>query len=51
MSDSYSAKFPNKRSSVSGYTIFLEGEPITVKSGMQNIVTLSVTEAENVVGV
>ena len=37
--------------SVSGYSVFLKGAPITVKSGMQKTVPLSVTEAETNTGV
>ena len=37
--------------SVSGYEIFLEVAPITVKSRMQKIVTISVNEEETVEGV
>ena len=44
-SDSDYAKDPNKRG-VSGYSTFLCGAPTTMKSKMQNCVTLSVTEAE-----
>eukprot|EP00957_Ditylum_brightwellii_P210583 15365141-Ditylum_brightwellii.AAC.1 len=36
---------------VSGYTAFLDGAPITIKSVMQKIVVLSVTEAETIAGV
>eukprot|EP00957_Ditylum_brightwellii_P007108 539425-Ditylum_brightwellii.AAC.1 len=46
MSDSDYAKCPVTRRSVSGYSTFLEGAPITVKSAMQRIVALSVTKAE-----
>ena len=47
-SDSDYAKCPVTRRSVSGYATFLEDAPVTVKSAMQKIVTLSVTEAETV---
>ena len=36
---------------MSGYLKFLEGAPVTVKSAMQKVVTLSVTEAEMIAGV
>ena len=39
------------RRSVSGYSRFLEGAPVTVKSAMQKVVALSVTEAETIAGV
>ncbi len=45
-SDSDYAKDPEKRRSVSGYSTFLCGAPVTMKSQMQGCVTLSVTEAE-----
>jgi len=45
-SDSDYAKDPDRRRSVSGYSTFLSGAPITMKSRMQTSVTLSVTEAE-----
>jgi hypothetical protein len=45
-SDSDYAKDPEKRRSVSGYSTFLCGAPVTMKSRMQGCVTLSVTEAE-----
>jgi hypothetical protein len=47
-SDSDYAKYPVTRRSVSGYSTFLEEAPVTVKSAMQKIVALSVTEAETV---
>ena len=47
-SDSDYAKDPEKRRSVSGYSTFLCGAPVTMKSGMQGCTTLSVTEAETV---
>jgi len=40
------AKGPLTHRSVSGYATFLCGAPVTMKSSMQNCVTLSVTEAE-----
>jgi hypothetical protein len=46
MSDSDYAKDPETRRSVSGYTTFLNEAPVTMKSKMQECVTLSVTEAE-----
>jgi hypothetical protein len=46
VSDSDFAKDPETRRSVSGYATFLCGAPVTMKSSMQNCVTLSVTEAE-----
>lgn len=45
------AKCPVTSKSVSGYTTFLEGVPITAKSAMQKIVALSVTESESSAGV
>jgi hypothetical protein len=45
-SDSDYAKDPEKRRSVSGFSTFLEGAPMSTKSRMQQCVTLSVTEAE-----
>ena len=45
-SDSDYAKCPVTRRSVSGYSTFLEGAPVTVKSAMQRMVALSVLEAE-----
>ena len=50
-SDSDYAKCPVTRRSVSGYSAFLEEAPVTVKSTMQKIVALSVTEAEMVAAV
>jgi len=44
--DSDYGKDPERRRSVSGYSTFLEGAPVTTKSRMQGCVTLSVTEAE-----
>ena len=49
-SDSDYAKDIEKRRSVSGYSTFLCGAPVTMKSRMQGCVTLSVTEAELVSG-
>ena len=46
MSDSDYAKDPETRRSVSGYATFLNDAPVTMKSKMQECVTLSVTEAE-----
>ena len=51
ISDSDYAKCPITRRSVSGYGTFLENAPITVKSAMQKIITLSVTKAEVVAAV
>ena len=51
VSDSDYAKCPVSRRSVSGYSTFLEGTPVTVKSAMQKVVALSVTEAETIAGV
>jgi hypothetical protein len=48
--DSDYAKDPERRRSVSGYSTFLCGAPVTMKSRMQSCVTLSVTEAELVSG-
>ena len=50
ISDSDFAKCPVTRRSVSGYSTFLEGAPITVKSVIQKIVALSVKEAETIAG-
>ena len=47
-SDSDHAKCPDTRKSVSGYTAFLCGAPFKYRSVMQNIVALSVTEAEEI---
>ncbi len=44
--DSDYAKDPERRRSVSGYSTFLCGAPVTMKCRMQSCVTLSVTEAE-----
>ena len=45
-SDSDFAKDPERRRSVSGYAVFLNGALISTTSRMQSCVTLSVTEAE-----
>ena len=45
-SDSDYAKDPERRRSVSGYSTFLCGAPVTMKSRMQGCVTLDVTSAE-----
>jgi hypothetical protein len=49
-SDSDYAKDPERRRSVSGYSTFLCGAPVTIKSRMQGCVTLDVTSAELVSG-
>jgi hypothetical protein len=46
--DSNYATCSDTRKSVTGYCVYLEDAPITVKSGMQKIVALSVTEAETI---
>lgn len=46
--DSDYAKDPVRKRSVSGYSTFLCGAPVTQKSHMQHSVTLSVTDAEYV---
>jgi len=51
ISDSDYAACKSTRRSVSGYAVFLEGAPVTVKSSMQKTVALSVTEAELMAGV
>ena len=51
MSDSDYAKCPLTRGRVSGYSTILEGAPVTVKSAMQKVVALSVTEAERIAAV
>lgn len=48
--DATYASDPETKRSVSGYSTFLNGAPVTEKSRMQNCVTLSVTEAEFVSG-
>ena len=50
-SDSDYATCPDTRKSVSGYAVYLEDAPITLKSLMQRIIALSVTEAETIAGV
>eukprot|EP00957_Ditylum_brightwellii_P047484 3606418-Ditylum_brightwellii.AAC.1 len=50
MSESDNTKCPMTRRSVSGYSTFLEGTPISVKSDMQRIVVLSVIEVEIIAG-
>jgi len=47
-SDSDHAKCPDTRKSVTGYTAFLCGAPFKFRSVMQNVVALSVTEAEEI---
>ena len=44
--DSNYATCPDKRKSVSGYSVFLNEAPVTMKSGMQKTTALSVMEAE-----
>ena len=51
LADSDYAKCPATRRSVSGYAVFLEGAAVSVKSAMQHVVALSVTEAELMAGV
>eukprot|EP00957_Ditylum_brightwellii_P022504 1698134-Ditylum_brightwellii.AAC.1 len=51
MADSDYAKCPVTRRSVSGCATFFEGAPITVKSVIQKVVALSVTEAKTIAGV
>lgn len=46
LSDAEYAGDADTRRSVSGYSTFLEGAPVSAKSKMQGCVTLSVTEAE-----
>ena len=41
---------PDSRKSVSGYSVFLCGVPVSVKSGQQKIVAISVTEGERSAG-
>ena len=45
-SDANYATCKETRRSVSGYVVYLEGSLISVRSGMQKIVALSVSEAE-----
>ena len=47
-SDSNHAKCPDMHKSVTGYTAFLCGAPFKFRSVMQNVVALSVTEAEEI---
>ena len=51
LADSYYAKCPVTQHSVSGFAAFLEGAAVSVKSAMQRVVALSVTEAELMAGV
>ena len=46
ISDSNYATRPDTRKSVSGYSVFLNDAPVTMKSGMQKTIALSVAEAE-----
>jgi hypothetical protein len=50
LSDANYATDPSSRRSVSGYSVFLENAPISMKSGQQKSVTLSTAEAEVVSG-
>jgi hypothetical protein len=50
-SDSNFATCSDTRKSVTGYCVYMEEALITVKSGMQKIVALSVTEAETIAAV
>jgi hypothetical protein len=50
LSDANYATDPSSRKSISGYSVFLEDAPISMKSGQQKSVTLSTTEAELVSG-
>ena len=45
-SDSSYATCVDTRKSVTGYVVYLEGAPVAIKSVMQRIIALSVTEAE-----
>mmetsp|Transcript_18815 Transcript_18815/g.23344 ORF Transcript_18815/g.23344 Transcript_18815/m.23344 type:complete len:1201 (+) Transcript_18815:436-4038(+) len=46
LADSEYAKDPETRRSVNGWTVFLCGAPVTMKSKMMPVVALSVTESE-----
>ena len=46
--DSNYAKYTDSRRSGIGYATFIEEAPVSVKSSMQNIMDLSVTEAETI---
>ena len=46
ISDANYATDPDNRKSVSGFSVFLNGAPISFKSVQQKVVTLSTTEAE-----
>jgi hypothetical protein len=50
LSDANYATDPSSRKSISGYSVFLEDAPISMKSGQQKSVTLSTAEAELVSG-
>jgi hypothetical protein len=50
-SDSEYAKDPDTRRSVMGYVTFVNGAPVTTRCKMENIVALSVTEAELIAAV
>ena len=41
---------PDSRKNVSGYTVFLCGMPVSVNSGQQKIVAISVTEGKRSAG-
>ena len=51
MADLDYTKFLKTQQSASGYLVFLKGTPVLVKIAMQQVVALSVTEAETIVGV
>jgi hypothetical protein len=48
--DANYATDPSSRKSISGYSVFLEDAPISMKSGQQKSVTLSTAEAKLVSG-
>ena len=50
-SDSDNTKCTVTRKNISGYSTFLEGSPVTVKSARQRMVVLSITEAETIAAV
>ena len=49
--DSDYANFPLTRFRISNFDIFLEGSPVTTESATQNIVALSIPEAEIIASV